>query len=56
MIDRAFEHVGDGFNAAMRMRRKAAAGAFKRIVEGKMVKEQKGIVFVALAWGDGALQ
>ncbi len=56
MVDGAFEHVGDGFNAAMRVRGEAAAGAFERIVESKMVEEQEWIVFVAGTRRDGALQ
>ena len=55
MVYRAFEHVGDGFDAAVRMRGEAAAGTFERVVEGKVIEEQEGVVFVAGARGDGAL-
>lgn len=47
MSDGAFEHVSDGFNAAVRVRGKATAGTFKWIVEGEMIEEQERIKFIA---------
>jgi len=52
----AVEHVGDGFDTAMRMIREAAQGTFERIVEGEVVEEQEGIELVADARGYGAKQ
>ena len=49
----ALEHVGDGFDAAVRMVREAADGTFEGIVEGEMVEEQEGIELVADARRDG---
>jgi len=43
----AFEHVGDGFDATVRMVGEAAHGTFERVVEGEVVEEQKGVVEVA---------
>jgi len=42
-----FEHVGDGFDAAMRMIGEAAQRTLKRIVEGEVVEEQEGVEQVA---------
>jgi len=52
----AFEHVGDGFDTAMRMVREAAQGTFEGIVEGEVIEEQEGIGLVADARGYGAKQ
>ena len=52
----AFEHVGDGFDAAMRMVGEAAQGTFERVVEGEVIEEQEGIGLVADARGYGAKQ
>ncbi len=52
----AFEHVGDGLDAAVRVIGEAAEGTFERIVEGEMVEEQEGIVFVADARRNRAAQ
>ena len=52
----ALEHVGDGFDAAMRMIREAAHWSFKRVVEGEVIEEQEGIGLVADARGYGAKQ
>ena len=51
-----FEHVSDGFDAAVRMIGEAAQGSFERIVEGEVVEEQEGVEFVADARRDGAAQ
>jgi len=51
-----FEHVGDGFDAAVRMVGEAAQGTFKLIGEGEVVEEQEGVGLVADARGDGAKQ
>jgi hypothetical protein len=42
----AFKHVRNRLDAAVRMVRKAAQRSFERIVESKMIEEQKGIEFV----------
>ena len=52
----AFEHVGDGLDAAVRVVRKAAQGPLERIVEGEVVEEQEGIEFIADARRDRAAQ
>ena len=39
MVYRTFKHVGNGFNATVRMGREAAAGPFERVVECKVIKE-----------------
>src|SRR5512141_2948178 len=52
----AFEHVGDGLDATMRMHGETTDGSLERIVEGKVVKEQEGIVLVADARCNRALQ
>jgi hypothetical protein len=39
----AFEHVGDGFDAAMRMGRKTDDRSIGRIIEREMVEEQKRV-------------
>lgn len=46
----AFEHIGDGFDAAMRMIREAAQRAFEGIVEGEVVEEQEWVEQVADLW------
>jgi len=43
----AIDHVGDGFDAAVRMGGEAADGTFERVIEGEVVEEQEGIVQVA---------
>ena len=43
VIDRAFEHVGHGLNAAVRVHRKTADRAFQRIVEGEMIEKQERV-------------
>ena len=52
----AFEHVGDGLDAAVRMVGKAADGSFQGIVEGEMVEEQEGVEFIADPRCNGAAQ
>jgi uncharacterized UPF0160 family protein len=52
----AFEHVCDGFDAAVRVVREAADRPFNRIVEGKMIEEQEGIEQVADTRRDGTAQ
>jgi hypothetical protein len=39
----AFEHIGDGFDTAVRMIGEAADGAFERLVEGEVVEEVAGL-------------
>ena len=56
MTGGAFEHIGDGFNAAMRMIGETAQGTFDGIVEGEVVEEQEGIKLVANARRYGAKQ
>lgn len=56
VADGAFEHVGDGFDAAMRVRGEAAEGSFERVVEGEVVEEQEGVEFVAGVRTEGAPQ
>src|SRR5271157_327500 len=53
MMRGAFEHVGDGFDAAVRMHGKAADGAFDGIVEGEVIEEQKGIEEIGFVRRDG---
>ena len=48
-----FEHVGDGFDAAMRMIWKAADGTFDGIVEGEVIEEQEGIEEIGFMRRDG---
>ena len=52
----AFEHVGDGFDAAVRMVGEAAQGALERVVEGEVIEEQKGVKLVAGFGRDGTQQ
>src|ERR1044071_5070188 len=52
----AFEHIGDGLDAAMWVHREAADGTLDRIVEGKVIKKQEGIKFVADPRRNGAAQ
>ena len=52
----AFKHVGNGFDAAVRMIREAADGTFERVVEGKVIKKQKGVEKVARFWRYGTEQ
>ena len=54
MTGGAFEHVGDGFDAAVRVVGEAADGTFDGIVEGEVVEEQKGIEQVADPRRNGA--
>src|SRR5436309_2800250 len=56
MMRGTFQHVGDGFDAAMRMHREAADGTLDGIVEGEMIEEQEGIEFVADARRNGTAQ
>ena len=56
VVDRAVQHVGDGFYAAMRVHGEAADGAFEWIIESEMIEEQEWVVFVARARRDGAPQ
>jgi len=49
VTDGAFQHVGDGFDSAMRMHGEPADRTFERIVEGEVVEEQEGVVLVAAA-------
>ena len=52
----ALKHVGDGFDAAVRVVGEAADGTFDGIVEGEVVKEQEGIEQVADARRNGTAQ
>jgi hypothetical protein len=52
----AFEHVGDGLDAAVRVVGEAADGTFERVVEGEVVEEQEGVEQVADARTEGAQQ
>ena len=56
MVRCALEHVGDGFDAAMRVHGEAADGTFDGIVEGEVVEEQEGIELVADARRNGSAQ
>lgn len=52
----AFEHIGDGFDAAVRVHGEATDRPFDGIVEGEMVEEQEGIELVADARRDRAAE
>jgi len=52
----AFEHVGDGFDATVRMVGEAAHGTFERVVEGEVVEEQEGVIKVAGLGAEGTKQ
>src|SRR5262245_11791702 len=52
----AFEHIGDGFDAAMGVIREAANWSLEWIVKGEMIEEQEGIVLVADLWSNGTAE
>ena len=55
MIDRAGEHVGDGFNAAMRMPREACEKILGTFV-AEIVEQQERIEVLGVAEAEGTLQ
>ncbi len=56
MLCASFKHISDGLDAAMRMEGKAARLARTRGAKVKMVKEQKGVVFVTTHGRNGTLK
>ena len=56
MPDVAFQHVGHGLDAAVRMRGKAGDRPFARIVEGKVIEQQERIEGVLPARPEGPAQ
>jgi hypothetical protein len=49
VADGAFQHIGDGLDAAVRVGGEAADGALVGIVEGEMVEEQEGVELIGAA-------
>ena len=54
VLDRAGEHVGDGFNPSMWMPRKSGQIIF-RVIIAKIIQQQKRIEFLGLAEAESAL-
>jgi hypothetical protein len=52
----AFEHVGDGFDAAMGVGGESGDWPFDGVVEGEMVEQEEGVEGVGAAGAEGALE
>ena len=54
VADGAFEHIGNGLDAAMRIGGEPADGTFDGIVESEMVKQKERVKFIARMRTEGA--